>query len=127
MGRLGRRIKLYFTILALFVLAGCAGNQLILSGTALDTIGKSFVTTANLYNSLHDAGKITDDEYRAFAVFAKQFKVIYPVAVDTWKAVESNPELVKDEQTETLTNQILKLKQQLIEYYSFSLGKLEVQ
>ena len=127
MGRFGRRIKLWFAIVALFALAGCAGNQLVMSGTALDTIGRSFVTTANLYNSLHDAGKITDDEYRAFAVFAKQFKVIFPVAVDTWKAVESNPELAEDEQTETLTNQILKLKQQLIEYYSFSLGKLEVQ
>ena len=127
MGRFGRRIKLWFVIVALFALAGCAGNQLVMSGTALDTIGRSFVTTANLYNSLHDAGKITNDEYRAFAVFAKQFKVIFPVAVDTWKAVESNPELAEGEQTETLTNQILKLKQQLIEYYSFSLGKLEVQ
>ena len=127
MGRFGRRIKLYFAIAALFLLSACAGNQLVMSGTALDTIGQSFVTTANLYNSLHDAGKITDDEYRAFAVFAKQFKVIYPVAVDTWQAIESNPELVESKQTETLTNQILKLKQQLIEYYSFSLGKLEVQ
>ncbi|KKK78180.1 hypothetical protein LCGC14_2846150 [marine sediment metagenome] len=127
MGRLGRRIKLWFAIITLFTLSACAGNQLILSGTALDTIGQSFITTANLYNSLHDAGKITDDEYRAFAVFAKQFKVIYPVAVDTWKAVESNPKLAEGEQAETLTDQILKLKQQLIEYYSFSLGKLEVQ
>ena len=127
MGRFGRRIKLWFAIIALFALAGCAGNQLDLSGSALDTIGQSFVTTANLYNSLHDAGKITDDEYRAFAVFARQFKVIFPVAVDTWQAIESNPELAEDKQIETLTNQILKLKQQLIEYYSFSLGKLEVQ
>ncbi len=127
MGRFGRRIKLWFAIIALFALAGCAGNQLAMSGSALDAVGRSFVTTANLYNSLHDAGKITDDEYRAFAVFAKQFKVIFPVAVDTWKAVESNPELAEGEQAETLTNQILKLKQQLIEYYSFSLGKLEVQ
>ncbi len=127
MGRLGRRIKLAFAILALFALSACAGNQLVMSGTVLDTIGQSFVTTANLYNSLHDAGKITDDEYRAFAVFARQFKVIYPVAVDTWQAIKENPELAESEQTETLTNQILKLKQQLIEYYSFSLGKLEVQ
>ena len=127
MGRFGRRIKLAFAILALFALSACAGNQLVMSGTALDTIGQSFITTANLYNSLHDAGKITDDEYRAFAAFAKQFKVIYPVAVDTWKAVESNPELAEGEQAETLTNQILKLKQQLIEYYAYSLGKLEVQ
>jgi len=135
MGRFGTRIKLYFAIriklcfmiAALFLLSACAGNQLAMSGSALDTIGKSFITTANLYNSLHEVGKITDDEYRAFAVFAKQFKAIYPVAVDTWKAVESNPELAEGEQTETLTNQILKLKQQLIEYYSFSLGKLEVQ
>ena len=128
MGRRFRtRIKLYFAIAALFLLSACAGNQLAMSGSALDTIGRSFVTTANLYNSLHEVGKITDDEYRAFAVFANQFKAIYPVAVDTWKAVENNPELGESEQTETLTNQILKLKQQLIEYYSFGLGKLEVQ
>ncbi|KKL64943.1 hypothetical protein LCGC14_2159870, partial [marine sediment metagenome] len=47
--------------------------------------------------------------------------------VDTWKAVESSPKLAEGEQAETLTNQILKLKQKLIEYYSFGLGKLEVQ
>ncbi len=127
MGRLGRRIKLWFAIIALFVLAGCAGNQLALSGAAINAMGQTFITTANLYNALHTAGKITDDEYRVFAVFAKQFKVIFPVAVDTWQAIESNPELAEDEQTEALTDQILKLKQQLIEYYSFSLGKLEVQ
>ena len=127
MGRFGRRIKLWFAIIALFTLVGCAGNQLALSGAAVDAMGRTFITTANLYNALHTAGKITDDEYRAFAVFAKQFKVIYPVAVDTWQAIESNPELAEDKQTETLTDQILKLKQQLIEYYSFSLGKLEVQ
>ena len=127
MGRFGRRIKLWFAIIALFALASCAGNQLALSGAAIDAMGQTFITTANLYNALHTAGKITDDEYRVFAVFAKQFKVIFPVAVDTWQAIESNPELAEDEQTEALTDQILKLKQQLIEYYSFSLGKLEVQ
>ena len=127
MGRFGRRVKLAVVILALFALSACASNKLVLSGTALDAIGQSFVVTANLYNSLHEAGKITDDEYRAFAMFAKQFKVIYPVAVDTWQAVKENPELAENKQTETLTDQILKLKQRLIEYYSYSLGKLEVQ
>ena len=130
MGRFKRfrtRIKLALVILALFALSACAGNQLVMLGSALDTIGKRFIITASLYNSLHDAGKITNDEYRAFAVFAKQFKAIYPIAEATWQAVESNPELAEGKQAETLTKRILKLKQQLIEYYSFSLGKLEVQ
>ena len=127
MGRLGRRIKLYFAIAALFVLAGCAGNQLAMSGSILHSMRQSFVSTANLYNQLHDAGKITDAEYRAFAAFATQFKVIYPVAVDTWNAIESNPELAKDEQAGGLIDQILKLKQELIEYYSLSVSRLEVQ
>ena len=127
MGRFGRRVKLAFVILALFALSACAGNQLVVSGAMLKGMSESFISTANLYNSLHDAGKITDAEYRAFAMFAKQFKVIYPVAVDTWKAVESNPELSEDKQTETLIDQILKLKKQLVEYYGFSIGRLEVQ
>ena len=129
MGRFGRRIKTFVAAIALLVLAGCAGNSLIISGEALDVMGRSFVTTANLYNKLHDAGKITDDEYRKFAVFAKQFQVIYPVASATWKAVE------KDGSTEgsgsfnidSLTDQMLKLKQRLIEFYSLGVAKLEVQ
>ena len=128
MGRLGRRIKLVFAAITLFALSACAGNSLVVSGEALDVMGRSFVTTANLYNRLHDAGKITDDEYRKFAVFAKQFQVIYPVAVDTWKAVKVDG---SDETGEfnvtSLTDKILKLKQQLIEFYSLGVSKLEVQ
>ena len=127
MGRFGRRVKLAVVILALFALSACAGNQLVVSGTMLKGMSKSFISTANLYNSLHDVGQITDAEYRAFAAFAKQFKVIYPVAVDTWKVIETNPELSEDKQTETLIDQILKLKKQLTEYYALSLDRLEVQ
>ena len=127
MGRFGRRIKLAFAILALFALSACAGNQLVMSGTALDTIGRSFVTTANLYNQLHDGGKVTDDEYRRFAVFAKQFQVIYPIAVDAWKAIELDPDVVNAEEVDALTDKFLDLKQRLIEFYSNGLSKLEVQ
>ena len=128
MGRLGRRIKMVFAVIALFVLAGCVGNSLIVSGEALDVMGRSFVTTANLYNSLHDAGKITDDEYRKFAVFAKQFQVIYPVAVDTWEAVRvDGSDETGDFNITSLTDKILKLKQQLIEFYALGVNKLEVQ
>ncbi len=127
MGRFGRRIKLAFAILALFALSACAGNSLIISGSALDAVGRSFVVTANLYNKLHDAGKITDDEYRKFAVFATQFKVIYPVAVDTWKAVKDDASQESGVNVNSLTDKILKLKQTLIEFYAFGVGKLEVQ
>ncbi len=127
MGRLERRIKTLVAAIALLVLAGCAGNSLIISGEALDVMGRSFVTTANLYNRLHDAGKITDDEYRKFAVFAKQFQVIYPVAVDTWEAVKTDASSEEGSDVTNLTDKILKLKQQLIEFYSLGVSKLEVQ
>ena len=127
MGRFGRRIKTLVAAIALLVLAGCAGNSLIISGEALDVMGRSFVTTANLYNRLHDGGKITDDEYRKFALFAKQFQVIYPVAVDTWEAVKTDASSEEGIDVTSLTDKILKLKQQLIEFYSLGVSKLEVQ
>ncbi len=45
-------------------LVACAANQLVVSGGVLDSLGNTFVTTAELYNSLHSAGKIADEDYR---------------------------------------------------------------
>ena len=126
MGRLLRRLKLAVLIVSLFALSACAGNQLIMSGSTMDAIGRSFVTTANLYNSLHDAGKISDDEYRTFAKFAKQFQIVYPIAVDTWKALERNPDMVSNE-IDMISGTFTTLKNKLVEFYSAGLAKLEVE
>ena len=123
MGRLFRRLKLFVLVVSLFALSACAGNQLAVSGAVIDTIGRSFVTTTNLYNDLHNAGKVTDEEYRTYAKFAKQFKLIYPIAVDTWKALERNPEIVSDE-IDSLTNTFNILKDKLIEFTTAGLAKL---
>ncbi len=65
MAQLRRRVINSFMALVLMVgLAACATNQLVVSGGILDSIGNTFVTTSNLYNSLHDAGKISDEDYR---------------------------------------------------------------
>ncbi|KKL49407.1 hypothetical protein LCGC14_2315820 [marine sediment metagenome] len=126
MGQLRRGITTLFAALVLAVsLAACSANQLAVSGGALDAMGNTFVTTANLYNKLHDAGKISDSSYRKWASFAKQFKVIYPAAVETWQGLEKNPG--DSDEKQKFLEKVLAIKQTLLVFYAFALDNLEVQ
>jgi len=102
-------------------LAACGGGrQLVITGETLDSMGKQFVTTANMYNSLHDQGQITDDEYRAWAEFARYFKVVYPATVDMWQEAARQPDA---EGTREIIRIIQNMKNRLFEYYLQALSK----
>lgn len=109
-----------------FTLAACSTNQLALSGSTLKAMGDSFVTTSDFYNRLYKAGKITKEDYRVWATFAKQFQPLYPLLVDAWKVIEANPEGFKGDAAK-LEKQILSIKQKLLEFYAFAVDKLEVR
>ncbi len=123
----GRIVRLFVAAVLALGLSACAANQLAVSGGGLKAMGESFVTAANLYNKLHEAGRISDIDYRKWALFARQFQVIFPLAVDTWQAVEKSPELSTGKEVQDLTDRILAIKQKLIVFYSLALSKLEVQ
>jgi len=74
-------------LLALTLLLGCATQSgFVVTGESLDSIGNQFVAVGNAYNAALDTKKITPEQYREWATFAKQFKTAYPIAVEGWKS-----------------------------------------
>lgn len=114
-----RITNLFAALLLVLVLAsatgGCAtsdkSRSLVITGETLDAVGQQFVQTGRLYDRLLDAEKITKDEYRDWANYAKRFQLIYPEAVQAWTAGRS---------TDDTIDLILRLKSQLLEFYTYA-------
>lgn len=68
----------------LVVLTGCA-PALVTTGEGLDALGRQFVAVGVHYNQLLDSRRITPEQYREWATFAREFQRVYPLAVDAWK------------------------------------------
>jgi hypothetical protein len=79
---------LVLLLLALAVLmAACASQSgFVVTAESLNSLGNQFVAVGEAYNKALDAKKITPEEYRAWADFAKKFKTSYPIAVEGWKS-----------------------------------------
>ena len=90
--------RIHSFALVLFVLSvlfhGCSFGNVIMSGEVLDATGKEFVRTGELFNQLHSLGKVSDEDYRVWASFARRFKIIYKPVVNSWLAAAT----VKDKQ-----------------------------
>ena len=69
------------------VLVACASQTgFVITAESLNSIGQQFVAVGTAYNQALDAKKITVEDYRAWAEFAKKFKTSYPIAVEGWKS-----------------------------------------
>jgi len=113
--------KLSLVLVLAFVLAACGGGrQLVVTGETLDSMGKQFVSTAQMYNSLHDQQLISDAEYRVWADFARYFKTVYPATVDMWQEAARQPDA---EGTQEIIRIIQNMKNRLLEYYLQALAK----
>lgn len=76
-----------FLVVLLVLATACASQTgFIVTAESLDSLGKQFVAVGEAYNKALDAKKITVEEYRAWADFAKKFKTSYPIAVEGWKS-----------------------------------------
>jgi len=82
-----RRTASYALCIVLaFALAGCTSLKPgLLTGQGILAMGQTFVDTGEAYNQLHDQGIISDEEYREWARFARQFKAAYPPLVNVYK------------------------------------------
>jgi len=78
-------------------------------------MGQTFVDTANAYNQLHDQGIVSDEEYRDWAKFAKQYQATYRPLVNLYKAYATGEaqDKAKEEQIATMLS---SLNQELILY-----------
>ena len=83
-----------FLALVLVLSTACAGltvgKSLIVSGEALDELGKTFVQTGHFYDDLLDRKIVTVEEYRAWAKFANAFRDQYPNVVAVWKLAKAS-------------------------------------
>jgi len=110
-------------LVLLAFLVGCATTSLVQTGETIDAIGKQFVATANMYNTYHDAGLVTDDEYRTWATFARRFKAFYPQLVDSWMIFADTPDA---QGAVEISQQINTLKNQLLVFYLTAIQKGEL-
>jgi len=83
-----RGVHLLGLILLLTVYA-CSTSSWVISGELLDQTGKQFVKTGNLFNQLLSDGKVTVEEYRIWAAFARKFKLAYEPAVKAWLSAQT--------------------------------------
>jgi hypothetical protein len=120
------RVPRTFAVLALagLILNGCAfapqsttaSRTWLAAGTTLNEVGLQFRQTADLYNALYTARKISTTEYQRFVEFAKDFQALYPVAVQSYKDSLSAADAQK------AIEAILALKSRLLEFYLTAQG-----
>ena len=101
-------------LLGVILLFGCATSTgFIISGESLDATGKAFVTVGQTYNRELDAKRVTPEQYRDWAVFAKKFQQAYPSAVQLWKSSVAVNDAALKKQSEALilglVNELAKL------------------
>lgn len=108
--------------LALIILAlgsGCtaSGRQtaFIVSGESLKALGHQAADTSAAMNKGLDSGKVTVEQYRAWAEFAKRFQLFYPTAVDTWHAAQA---IADDLLVGQLGEAIGRLSAELLKFYA---------
>jgi predicted small secreted protein len=97
--------------LAAWLMAGCATvTGFVVTGESLDSVGKAFVTVGQTYNRELDAKRVTPEQYRDWAVFARKFQQAYPSSVQLWKsAVAVNDAALTKKTNEIITSLVTEL------------------
>lgn len=80
-------LALAAVLLTALVLTACSSiTPFVVSGESLDAAGKAFVQVGQTYNRELDAKRVTPEQYRDWAQFARKFQQVYPSAVQLWKS-----------------------------------------
>ncbi len=104
--------------LVLLLAAACATgagrpDPLVLTGEALQAVGRTFLETAQLYDGLYRGKKITEAQYDAWRAFVPKFQQAHGVAFTTWKtavATQDRPAAARAQAlVDTLRLQVLEL------------------
>ncbi len=81
-----RKINFPIWLVVLAFLTACATPKAtLITGETILAMGQTFVDVGNAYNQLHDQGIVSDEEYRDWAKFAKQFQATYRPLVNLYK------------------------------------------
>jgi len=102
-------------ILLAFLVACATPKRTLITGETVLVMGQTFLDTANAYNQLHDQGIVSDEEYRDWAKFARQYMATYRPLVNLYKAyaIGEAQDQAKEAQIATL---LTTLNQELLLY-----------
>lgn len=109
-----RALRAVSIVVTIFLLAACATSQpTMITGEALDALGKQFLDTGMLYDRLHAAKRVSDADYKRWVDFTYKFKVTYRAAVTAWQSGQG----------QVATDAALTLKNQLRDFVLFALER----
>lgn len=77
-------MKAFFTIVVLLFSACTNVTPFIVTGKSLAALDNQFADTGAAMNAGLDAGKVTPEQYRKWAAFAKKYKPIENLAYEAW-------------------------------------------
>jgi len=118
-----RGVNVYLCLLMVLALAGCASTKTtLLTGQGILAMGQTFEDTANAYNQLHDQGVISDEEYREWAKFARQFQAAYRPLVNVYKTY-ANDELGDPDLEYQVVRLLSTVNQELMVYLLKTRGR----
>jgi len=114
-GRVARSSRALPIILLAFLVACATPKTTLITGETILVMGQTFIDTASAYNTLHDQGIVSDEEYRDWAKFARQYQATYRPLVNLYKAYATGEaqDKAKEEQIATMLS---SLNQELILY-----------
>lgn len=106
-----RTVNAFAVVAVLLFAQSCANTTaLIVAGESIDAAGAQFVEVGAAMNKGLDAGKVTPEQYKAWAEFAKRFKAFYRPTVDAWKAaVRANDAALAGDLGAAVTTIVLEL------------------
>jgi len=112
-GQVARSSRALPIILLAFLVACATPKATLITGETILVMGQTFVDTGEAYNTLHDQGIVSDEEYRDWAKFAKQFMATYRPLVNLYKTYAMGEVKAKEEQ---IAMMLSTLNQELILY-----------
>lgn len=82
--RLARQV--WISLIILGFVACATPKATLVTGETILGMGQTFVDVAKAYDQLHDQGIVSDEEYRDWAKFGKQFQPTYRPLVNLYTA-----------------------------------------
>jgi len=114
-GHVARSSRVLPIILLMSLVACATPRTTLITGETIFVMGQTFEDTGEAYNQLHDQGIVSDEEYRDWAKFARQYKATYRPLVNLYKAyaIGETQDRAKEEQIATMLS---TLNQELLLY-----------
>lgn len=97
------RASVAILVMVALLLSTCAHvSPTVVSGQSLKLLADEFVAVGKFMNEGLKKGTVTPAQYAKWGVFAKKFKVIWPLALDLWQATKDLEDVAANERISSL-------------------------